>query len=455
VWRVVAASSLLFAAAALGAPGAAAESIWLDPGAGPPGTTVRISGDLLGCYETGPGPLSASWGLPNTITFYWDPGGIGNADASQVGGMQQLGSWSLGQPAIDVSFTVPADARLGSHLVVAELQPKCNYQYLDQSGNVVASNEPSYTSAVFCVLAEEGAPCVEAPSGDGDEGGSGSEGGGGGSDGGGGLGAAGLAGLAALGLVIVVGAPRIVRATRRRGGSPPAIAEPGPAAEEPAPFDELKELRKQLATQRQRLVDDIEELQNRLVRCQERHATVERGLTEQRRSLQDLKQQLDKLNSDLMWLGTGVSAVLGWASTAALAQALRGIVARCLWQSSMLTNMAAFATPQAAVALEQSAASATAMATVARTAAQAVESGGKLVGIGGGVATGQPVSMWFGQLTNAAQDHFDAAQAAVNNISRMEASMRTLCDEIRRQLEKRLTDLEAMDTGGTTTGTSR
>ncbi len=145
---------------------ARAESVWLEPASAPRGTNVTLRGDLLGCYETGPGPLSATWGLPERITFFWDPSGLydGPDDPTDTSAMVQIGTWSPGASGISIPFTVPADATLGTHRVVAELEPQCNFMALENGQEVRWTEEPSYLSASFCVLESEGAPCLEAAS---------------------------------------------------------------------------------------------------------------------------------------------------------------------------------------------------------------------------------------------------------------------------------------------------
>lgn len=135
-----------------------------EPEQGPPGTSVTISGNLIGCYGSGPGLESSTWGLPDRVVFYWNPDVLTQTDAKTFGqrikdnptdraGLQELKSHSFGAAGWSLTFSVPAGA-LGPHYGVLSFEPRCNYKSVgDEDGR---DKTPANVVLSFCVTEQDG-----------------------------------------------------------------------------------------------------------------------------------------------------------------------------------------------------------------------------------------------------------------------------------------------------------
>lgn len=155
----------------VGGPAFAQEWSAPNPEQGPPGTNVTISGTLIGCYASGPGLESATWGFPNRVVYYWNPDVYTEAQAAEFqqrltanpndrSGLQEIASHVFGSSGWTLSFSVPSGS-LGVHLNVLSFEPQCNYKSQEKPDGF--TQDPSNFLLSFCVLDAQGV-CPSAPS---------------------------------------------------------------------------------------------------------------------------------------------------------------------------------------------------------------------------------------------------------------------------------------------------
>jgi hypothetical protein len=126
---------------------------------GPAGTSVTISGNLIGCYASGPGLESATWGLPDRVALYFDnevrdaeqtEAFLADlvADPNEVLRLEEVASHEFGEAGWELTFTVP-DVRPGPHLVILSFQPVCNYRSVEAPNGF--THMPANVPLSFCI----------------------------------------------------------------------------------------------------------------------------------------------------------------------------------------------------------------------------------------------------------------------------------------------------------------
>jgi hypothetical protein len=148
----------------------------LTPGEGEAGTSVTISGNLIGCYASGPGAESSTWGLPDRVALYFDNEVRDSeqtaaftsdlaADPNEVLRLEEVASHTFGDAGWDLTFTVP-DVRPGPHLVVLSFQPVCNYRSVDAPDGF--THDFSNVVLSFCITEDGVCPAASTlpPGGD-------------------------------------------------------------------------------------------------------------------------------------------------------------------------------------------------------------------------------------------------------------------------------------------------
>lgn len=142
------------------APRAVALSVNINPREGPAGTQITISGNLIGCYGSGPGIESSTWGLPEKLDIQWDDE-VGNVsvDQSQQGKkLKTVATYAFGDAGFKVTFAAPS-GKPGPHAVLATFTPQCNYKSLDKNGKEVQDRKSASYAVSFCLKPDANTAC--------------------------------------------------------------------------------------------------------------------------------------------------------------------------------------------------------------------------------------------------------------------------------------------------------
>jgi hypothetical protein len=155
---------VLGALAAIAVPSQAQQWDQPEPDHGPPGTSVQINGNLIGCYGSGPGLESSTWGFPDRVVFYWSSAVLTQDDAKAFGqriaanpndraGLQEIASYSFGAAGWSLKFSIP-EGSLGPHYGVLSFEPRCNYKSVAHPDG--DDKDPANVVMSFCVTEKDG-----------------------------------------------------------------------------------------------------------------------------------------------------------------------------------------------------------------------------------------------------------------------------------------------------------